>query len=112
MFHRRGNQRRVAVFKNKKKAEDNKELEGVTSLSFSKEAELILQDLFTRFPPEEGEEGQATVGGISGKIPIVHRLRDDMFSRPLMSKEQIAKKVESLASKIKNDAQLRQVLTT
>ncbi|EXB53675.1 putative ATP-dependent RNA helicase YTHDC2 [Morus notabilis] len=105
----RGNQRCVAVFKNKKKAEDNKELEGVTSLSFSKEAELVLQDLFTRFPPEEGEEGQATVGGISGKIPNVHRWRDDMFCRPLMSKEQIAKKVESLASKIKNDAQLRQV---
>lgn len=106
----RGDQRCLSVYKIKKKAKTNKGSDDLPSLTFSKEAQDVLQDIFMQYPPEDGEEGKEMVGEASAKVRKVFRWGDDIFSKPFMSKEVIAEKVESLAYKVENDAKLRQVI--
>lgn len=110
MLHRRGDQRCLSAYKIKKKAKTNKGSDDLPSLIFSKEAQDVLQDIFMQYPPEDGEEGKEMAGEASAKVRKVFRWGDDIFSKPFMSKEVIAEKVESLAYKVENDAKLRQVL--
>lgn len=106
---RKGDQRRVSVFKNKTKA-DIKKKENLTCFTFSEEAKLVLQDMFTRYPPDDCEMGEEMVGKLGGNTDKIRRKKDDIFSRPLMSKAEIEKKVESLASAVENVPKLKQVL--
>lgn len=105
----RGNLRRVSVYKAKKGVEKVKERDNQTKLMFSKESKGVLQDLFTRYPPDDGESGEKLVAKHGGKNDKKHGKRDDIFCKPSMNKAEIAKKVESLASMIEKDANLRQV---
>lgn len=106
---RKGDQRRVSVFKNKTKA-DIKKKENLTCFTFSEEAKLVLQDMFTRYPPDDCEMGEKMVGKLGGNTDKIRRKKDDIFSRPLMNKAEIEKKVESLASAVENVPKLKQVL--
>lgn len=87
-----------------------KERDNQTKLMFSKESKGVLQDLFTRYPPDDGESGEKLVAKHGGKNDKKRGKRDDIFCKPSINKAEIAKKVESLASMIEKDANLRQVL--
>ncbi|KAB8472942.1 hypothetical protein FH972_025307 [Carpinus fangiana] len=99
--------RRVSVFKTKKKVGNTKDLESLISLTFSEQANMVLQDLFTRYPPDDGEVDM--VGKKTEKIDKIRQKKDDIFCKPSMSRAEIAKKVESLASKMEKVAYLKQI---
>ena len=65
-----------------------------------------------RYPPDDGEEAKEMVGRTSEKSDKLHRKGDNIFRKPSLSKADIAKKLESLASKMENVAKLREVLMT
>ncbi|XP_021912390.1 DExH-box ATP-dependent RNA helicase DExH6-like [Carica papaya] len=104
-----GNQRCVSVYKTRRNVETLKGKENLTRFTFSEESENVLQDFFTRYPPEDGELGEKQVGRHGEKTDKIRRRRDDIFRKPLMNEEEIAKKVESLASRIEKAANLRQI---
>ncbi|KAK9266485.1 hypothetical protein L1049_001691 [Liquidambar formosana] len=105
----RGNQRRVSVSKTKKKVDNMKGKESLPSLTFSEEAKEVLQDLFTRYPPDDGEVDEEMIGKHSGKADKKRAKKDDIFCKPIMNKAEIAKKLELLASKIEKAPNLRKI---
>lgn len=92
--------------------ETNKGKENLPSLTFSEGSKLVLQDLFTLYPPDDGEPGEKLDAKQSGKTDKMRGKRDDIFCKPSMNKAEIAKKMESLTSKIEKDINLRQVVLT
>ncbi|KAH9770545.1 RNA helicase [Citrus sinensis] len=106
----RGKQRRVSVYKSKKRVETDKGKENLPSLTFSEGSKLVLQDLFTHYPPDDGEPGEKLDANQSRKSDKTRGKRDDIFCKPKMSKAEIAMKVESLTSRIEKDANLRQIV--
>uniref|UniRef100_A0A5B7AJQ7 Putative ATP-dependent RNA helicase DHX36 n=1 Tax=Davidia involucrata TaxID=16924 RepID=A0A5B7AJQ7_DAVIN len=103
----RGNQRRVSVYKSKAKVEKGEE--NLNSFTFSEEAKEVLQDLFIRYPPDDQEVSEEMFGKHSGKTDKIQVKKDDIFRKPSMNKAEIAKKVESLASRVEKAANLRQI---
>ncbi|KAK6238499.1 hypothetical protein QUC31_003968 [Theobroma cacao] len=105
----RGSQRRISVYKIRGKVDNMKGMESLTNMTFSGGAQVVLQDLFTHYPPDDGELGEKLVGKYSGKTAKVRKKKDDIFSKPLMSDTEIAEKVKTLASTIEKDPNLRQI---
>ncbi|MCD7468457.1 hypothetical protein HAX54_006656 [Datura stramonium] len=105
----RGDQRRISVFKTKQNVDALKGKDMLSCFKFSEEANDVLQDLFTRYPPGDGETSEQVVGKHSKKVDKLRRRKDDMFCKPAMNKSEIAKRVESLASRIENNPNLRQI---
>ncbi|CAN1229356.1 DExH-box ATP-dependent RNA helicase DExH6 [Linum perenne] len=107
-----GNQRRVSVFKILGKERKNKisgkqqkkeSNENLSCLSLSEQSQMILQDMFSRYPPEDKELDTRSTQKKRSKAG--QKRSDSMFSSPLISKEDIRKKVELL--RVKKDARLR-----
>lgn len=109
-MYRRGGQRRVSVYKNTKKLDDVKGKENLTHLTFSGESKMVLGELFSNYPPEEGGFGAELEGKHSGIAGKTREKKDDIFSKPSRKKAEIAKKVESFASRIEKDVKLKQVI--
>lgn len=109
---RRGGQRRVSVYKTKKKVDTTKGLESLPYLTFSEEAKLVLQDLFIQYPPDDGKMDYGMVGKQAETIDKTRKKKDDIFCKPSMSTAEIAKKVELLASKMEKVGYLKQVVLT
>ncbi|XP_021300774.1 DExH-box ATP-dependent RNA helicase DExH6-like isoform X1 [Herrania umbratica] len=105
----RGSQRRISIYKIRGKVDNMKGRESLTNMTFSEGAQVVLQDLFTHHPPEDGELGEKLVEKYSGKTAKVRKKKDDIFSKPLMSDTEIAEKVKTLASRIEKDPNLRQI---
>ncbi|KAG6661759.1 DExH-box ATP-dependent RNA helicase DExH6-like [Carya illinoinensis] len=105
----RGSQRRVSVYKTKKKVDTTKGVESLPYLTFSEEAKLVLQDLFIQYPPDDGKIDYGMVGKQAEKIDKTRQRKDDIFCKPSMSTAEIAKKVELLASKMQKEGYLKQV---
>ncbi|KAL2464936.1 helicase in vascular tissue and tapetum [Abeliophyllum distichum] len=104
----RGDHRQVSVYKTKK--EVGKEgKENLVSFRFSAEAKDVLQDLFSRYPPDDGEMAESKFGESFGRTDKVQARRDDIFCKPALTKYEIARKVESLASRIEKSPNLRQI---
>lgn len=99
-----GGHRRVCVWKMHKKAGIRKERQKETGrliyITFSEESKEVLQELFTHYPPGDSEVGDEMIGKSSVKSGQASGNRDDMFCKPSFKKAEIAKKVESLASKM------------
>lgn len=106
----RGGQRRVSVYKNTKKLDDVKGKENLTHLTFSGESKMVLGELFSNYPPEEGGFGAELEGKHSGTAGKTREKKDDIFSKPSRKKAEIAKKVESFASRIEKDVKLKQIV--
>ncbi|TYG72697.1 hypothetical protein ES288_D04G042500v1 [Gossypium darwinii] len=104
----RGSQRCVSVYKIKEKASSMTE-KNPTNVSFSEGTKLVLQDLFTYYPPDDGELEEKVIGKYSGKSAKIRRKKDDIFSKPLMNAAEIAKKVKTLASKREKHPNMRQI---
>lgn len=107
---RLGNQRRVTVYKIKGKADTNKGKEKLAPFTFSKGAKEVLQELFTQYPPDDRDLGKEIEGKHSATAKRVRENPDEFFCKPSMDKAEIAKRVESLASRVENSRDLRQVL--
>ncbi|KAF8408631.1 hypothetical protein HHK36_004694 [Tetracentron sinense] len=106
----RGNQRRVSVYRSqKKKVSIMKGEEKFTCLTFSEETKEVLRNLFTSYPPDDREMSKDKIGNHSVKTNTIKRKKDDSFCRPSMNKAAIAKKVESLASRMNKAPNLRQI---
>uniref|UniRef100_A0A6N2NM09 Helicase ATP-binding domain-containing protein n=1 Tax=Salix viminalis TaxID=40686 RepID=A0A6N2NM09_SALVM len=106
----RGSQRCVSVYKNTKKLDDVKGKENLTHLTFSGESKMALGELFSNYPPAEGGFGTELDGKHSGTAGKTREKKDDIFSKPFRKKEEIAKKVESFASRIEKDVKLKQIV--
>lgn len=79
-------------------------------MKFSEETRNVLRDLFTRYPPDDGElGGDALTNSSSEKVGKVQWKQDNSFCKPSMRKSDIAKKLELLASKVNESAQLKKV---
>ncbi|GAB4848177.1 DExH-box ATP-dependent RNA helicase DExH6 [Ancistrocladus abbreviatus] len=104
----RGNQRRVSVFKFKKKVETTKGKENVPCVTFSKESKEVLLDLFVCYPPGEEVQGQK-LSAHREKKKKRRGKRDDVFCKPLMNREEIQKSVELLASRTHRTPKLKQI---
>ncbi|XP_010242093.1 PREDICTED: DExH-box ATP-dependent RNA helicase DExH6-like isoform X2 [Nelumbo nucifera] len=104
----RGKQRCVTVYKSKKKKGNGMNGEEIlTCLTFSEESKIVLQDLFTRYPPDDGENKE--LENHTARTGIIQGKSDDSFCKPSMGKVEITKKLEALASRINKDANLRQI---
>ena len=71
---------------------------------------MALGELFSNYPPAEGGFGTELDGKHSGTAGKTREKKDDIFSKPFRKKEEIAKKVESFASRIEKDVKLKQVI--
>ncbi|XP_021824850.1 DExH-box ATP-dependent RNA helicase DExH6-like [Prunus avium] len=103
-----GKKRVVSVYKPKKKAAASDVIPKLTHLTFSGVTKEVLRDLFMRYPPGD-EVGREMYGTNSNENVKAKRKKDSMFCKPSMTKAEIAKKVESLASRIKNSDKLRKI---
>ncbi|KAL5791681.1 hypothetical protein ACOSP7_000275 [Xanthoceras sorbifolium] len=106
----KGKQRRVSVYKIKTRVGILKGFENLTSLTFSQEAKVVLQNLFIQHPPDDGETFEKLSAEHSGKTDKTRGKRENIFSKPSLSKAEIAKKLESFTSRIEKDANLRQIV--
>lgn len=105
----RGKNRRISVFKYKVK--EKSETKSVPTLTFSEEARGILQDLFLNYPPDD-EDGIKESAGRNSTTGWQHRGPDEIFYKPRMRKVEIARAVESHASRVESVTRLRQVVTS
>ncbi|XP_010522055.1 PREDICTED: DExH-box ATP-dependent RNA helicase DExH6 [Tarenaya hassleriana] len=108
-----GDQRRISIYKHKipkgksknsKKKEDNK-----PKISFSPEAKAILQELFMHHPPCEEDAEETSFEKYIEKSGRGCSWKDDFFSKPQMNREELAKKVASLATRVEKDTRLQQI---
>ncbi|KGN53521.2 hypothetical protein Csa_014615 [Cucumis sativus] len=93
-----GDQRRVSVYKSKLQME---------TVKFSEKTKTVLDDLFSMYPPDDGELGKETVGNHHKKADKPRRRKDDIFWRPSMTKEELTKKVGSYT--LKNVANMKKI---
>lgn len=78
-------------------------------MKFSEKTKSVLDDLFSSYPPDDGELGKETIGKSKKKAHKPSRKKDDIFWRPSMNKEEIMKKVESYTTRVKSVANLKKV---
>lgn len=108
---RRGNQRCVSVYKSKKKHDPAlKGKEDSTFLLFSDLSQEILSNLFAQYPPDDSELGEETKTDLSWKLSKMHRMKDSLFRKPLMSKDEITNKMEVFSGRVETEASLKQVI--
>ncbi|CAD6236609.1 unnamed protein product [Miscanthus lutarioriparius] len=104
-----GAKRRLSVYKRKQKRGPEME-EGPSYLVFSEEARHVLQDLFMHYPPGDADLNGDFDRNSSDKAANIKWKTDSAFCRPAMSKLDITKKVEMLASKVNGSDQLRKIM--
>jgi len=109
-LNRYGDRRCLSVYKTKKKQNSNKDEDNTPCLTLSEEAKYVLQDLFTCYPPDEGELSEGTLKNCSQAATKVQQKPDSSFCKPSMRKAEIAKKVEMLAKRMNEEPRLRKVL--
>ncbi|PKA50139.1 putative pre-mRNA-splicing factor ATP-dependent RNA helicase [Apostasia shenzhenica] len=104
----KGASRCLSVYKRKKKQRhDGREDESITCLNFTEKSKNVLQDLFARYPPDDGELSKDALDGRSETVGKVHWTGDSCFCKPSMRMDEIVKKMEMLALRMSNDKILR-----
>lgn len=119
---RKGDQRRLTIFKRAPRPSvsdrrnkttygngdaDEKKLKRV---SFPSEAKPVLQELFTRYPPCDGDTTGTSLGIYTGRSSGKQRKwKDDFFGKPQMNKDDIQSRAASLSSRLANDKDFREV---
>ncbi|XP_057792860.1 DExH-box ATP-dependent RNA helicase DExH6 isoform X2 [Salvia miltiorrhiza] len=83
--------------------------ENIASFRFSGDSQAALQDLFSRYPPNDVDMTGNKVEVSSGHNDGGGVKRDDFFLKPVMNPSEIANKVESLASRIEKETSLKQL---
>lgn len=117
-FYRQGNQRRLSIFKDmyrngkNKGAKEKSNKEKLRCVSFPPEADAILEELFSYYPPCDGDTAATSFNKYVGKSGKQGQWKDDFFRRPQMSGDEILDKVASLSSRMRNDRALQEVRDT
>jgi len=106
---RLGNDRRVSVQKIKKKSDTDNGFRNLPHFTFSEEAKWVLGDLFAHYPPGDGDLWEMVGENSDSTAEKTKQKQDDIFSRPSMSKNEIAKRLEALSSRINKVPNLKQV---
>ncbi|KAJ1388004.1 R3H domain [Sesbania bispinosa] len=106
--HGLGKERRVCVQKTKKKVDTDSEFRSLPHFTFSEESKQVLGDLFAHYPPGDGNLWEM-IGENSDNTDNTKHKKDDIFGRPSMTKAEIAKKLEALASRMKTVSNLKQI---
>ncbi|CDY29644.1 BnaA04g17830D [Brassica napus] len=110
-----GNQRRLSIFKDmyrngkNKGAKEKSNKEKLRCVSFPPEADAILQELFTYYPPCDGDTAATSFNKYVGKSGKQGQWKDDFFRKPQMSGDEILDKVASLSSRLRNDRALQEI---
>ncbi|WZY90088.1 hypothetical protein YC2023_046823 [Brassica napus] len=110
-----GNQRRLSIFKDmyrngkNKGAKEKSNKEKLRCVSFPPEADAILQELFTYYPPCDGDTAATSFNKYVGKSGKQGQWKDDFFRKPQMSGDEILDKVASLSSRMRNDRALQEI---
>ncbi|EOA39070.1 hypothetical protein CARUB_v10011734mg, partial [Capsella rubella] len=81
--------------------------EKLKCVSFPPEAKAVLNDLFTRYPPCDGDTTGTSLGIYTGNIRS--NWKDDFFQKPQLTKHDIKNNVASLSSRLENDKRFRQI---
>jgi HrpA-like RNA helicase len=111
----RGEQRRLSIFKsrhkngNKNEANEKSNKEKLKCVSFPPGADVILQELFTHYPPCDGDTAATSFTKYSGNKGKQGQWKDDFFRKPQISSEEILEKVASLSSRLKKDKALKEI---
>lgn len=104
---RTGNARRIFVQKFGKMVDRDNGPEKLPHFTFSQEANWVLSDLFTHYPPGDGRSWDM-IGENNDGADSRRQNKDDIFARPSMSKAEIAKRLQTLGSNTTAD-NLKQV---
>ncbi|XP_054796819.1 DExH-box ATP-dependent RNA helicase DExH6 isoform X1 [Prosopis cineraria] len=104
-------QRRISVFKTVKKVDTVTGLEKLPCFAFSEGAQMVLGNLFAHHPPGGGDLLEEMVGRRNDKTNKAKQNKDDIFSKPSMSKAEISKKLEAFSSRMKTAPHLQQITT-
>ncbi|KAG7573143.1 R3H domain [Arabidopsis suecica] len=111
----RGEQRRLSIFKSRHKNGKNNEAneksnkEKLKCVSFPPGSDAILQELFTHYPPCDGDTAATSFNKYSGNKGKQGQWKDDFFRKPQISNEEILEKVASLSSRLKKDKALKEI---
>ncbi|KAL9315983.1 hypothetical protein ACSQ67_016984 [Phaseolus vulgaris] len=104
-----GKDRRVSVQKIKKKSDTDNGFENLPHFTFSEETKWVLGDLFAHYPPGDGDLWEMVGENSDTTTEKPKQKHDDIFSRPSMTKTEIATRVEALSSRINNVSNLKQI---
>ncbi|XVF60717.1 hypothetical protein PTKIN_Ptkin08bG0070700 [Pterospermum kingtungense] len=104
----RGKRRCVSIYKIQPKI-GKTETDELTKITFSESSKVVLRDLFTNYPPDDGELEEKVIGKYTGKTAKIRRKKDYIFTKPLMSAADVAEKLKTLASRREKDPNLRQI---
>ncbi|KAL8147578.1 hypothetical protein AgCh_005047 [Apium graveolens] len=102
-----GCRRRISVYKRRVSGKQTRK-NNITRFTLSEKAKDVSLNLFTRYPPYDCGSGDKMAGKFVGKANR-RRKADPFFSRPLMSKLDIRRKVEQLNAKLANDPKFKQI---
>ncbi|XP_062009081.1 DExH-box ATP-dependent RNA helicase DExH6-like [Rosa rugosa] len=96
-----GKTRKVSVYRLFRMEATSNGKERIPQVMFSGDTREVLGDLFTWYPPGDGQEAKERIREDSDKFQKLHRKKDPLFCRPSMSQNEIAKKVEVQAAKMR-----------
>ncbi|CAH2038738.1 unnamed protein product [Thlaspi arvense] len=95
--------------KNKLGVEGGASRKKLKCVSFPPEAKPVLQELFTLYPPCDGDTTGTSLGIYTGHFGNRRKWKDDFFDRNQMNKSYFRNKAASLRSKLANDKSLREI---
>ncbi|XP_010457807.1 PREDICTED: DExH-box ATP-dependent RNA helicase DExH2-like isoform X2 [Camelina sativa] len=81
--------------------------EKLKCVSFPPEAKAVLHDLFTRYPPCDGDTTGTALGIYTGNARS--NWKDEFFLKPQLTKNDIKKNAASLNSRLETDKRFRQI---
>jgi len=109
-LRRLGKDRRVSVQKIKKKSDTDNGFENLPHFTFSEESKWVLDELFAHYPPGDGDLWEMVGENSDTTNDKTKQKQDDIFSRPSMTKTEIARRLEALSSRINSVSNLKQVI--
>ncbi|XP_071696376.1 DExH-box ATP-dependent RNA helicase DExH6-like [Rutidosis leptorrhynchoides] len=107
---KKGNARRVSVYKRKGKSNNNKvKKNNITSFTFSEEGKVVLKDFFSVYPPCDHVEAENVASASKKSNNNKGKKTDNMLCKPSMKKDDIVKKIESDVARMESNSKLKQI---
>lgn len=103
-----GKERRLSVRKANKKGGSDNQFANLPHFTFSEESKRAMGDLFAHFPPGDGNL-KDLVGEKSGSMANARHRHSDIFSRPVMTKDEITRKLEAVTSRRETVSDLKEI---
>jgi len=84
-------------------------LENLPSFTFSGQSKRVLANLFKQYPPDDEELWGVRIEASGDTTDGTEEKKDDVFSRPQMSKVEITKRLEILSNGMRDSFKLKLV---